>query len=142
MPRPTLKHLKRFLELKQGLGRLLGICLVAQPELQKLLSDRSQEVREVVQRLEQIELLPLDNDLEAYLKHKFERVQVAVADVFEADAYDALRARLVHVPRGGSAADAISLCYPLVVNNLVARAMNAAAAAGWPKVDAQVIGGC
>lgn len=142
MPKPTLKHLKRFLELKQGLGRLLGICLVAQPELRNLLSDRNPEVREVVQRLEQIALAPLDNELEAYLRHKFARMEIKVEDVLADDAYDALRARLIRVPRGGSAADAISLCYPLVVNNLVARAMNAAAAAGWPKVDAQVIGGC
>ena len=142
MPKATLKHLKRFLEIKQGLGRLLGICLVGQPELLNLLSDKSPEVREVVQRCEIVELLPLDNDLEAYLKHKFERMAIAAVDVFADDAYDALRARLIRVPRGGSAADAISLCYPLVVNNLVARAMNAAAAAGWPKVDGQVIGGC
>ena len=142
MPKATLKHLKRFLEIKQGLGRLLGICLVGQPELLTLLSDKSPEVREVVQRCEIVELMPLDNDLEAYLKHKFERMAIAAADVLADDAYDALRARLIRVPRGGSAADAISLCYPLVVNNLVARAMNAAAAAGWPKVDGQVIGGC
>lgn len=142
MPKPTLKHLKRFLEIKQGLGRLLGFCLVGQPELLNLLSDKSPEVREVVQRLEIVELLPLDNDLEAYLKHKFERMAIAAGDVLAEDAYDALRARLIRVPRGGSAADAISLCFPLVVNNLVARAMNAAAAAGWPKVDGQVIGGC
>ena len=30
----------------------------------------------------------------------------------------------------------------LVVNNLVCRALNAAAAVGFPKVDAQVIAGC
>lgn len=142
MPKATLKHLKRFLELKQGLSRLLGVCLVGQPELLNLLSDKSPEVREVVQRCEIVELLPLDNDLEAYLKHKFERLGAKVEDVIASNAYDALRERLIRVPRGGKASDAISLCYPLVVNNLLARAMNAAAAAGWPKVDAQVIGGC
>lgn len=142
MPKTTLKHLKRFLELRQGLSRLLGICLIGQPELLNLLSDKSPEVREVVQRCETIELLPLDNDLESYLKHKFERVGVKVDEVIAADAYDALRERLIRVPRGGKASDAISLCYPLAVNNLVCRAMNAAAGAGWPKVDAQVIRGC
>lgn len=142
MPKTTLKHLKRFLELRQGLSRLLGICLIGQPELLNLLSDKSPEVREVVQRCEIIELLALDNDLEAYLKHKFERLGVKVDAVLAGDACDALRERLIRVPRGGKAADAISLCYPLAVNNLVARAMNAAAAAGWPKVDAQVVRGC
>ena len=142
MPKPTLKHLKRFLELRQGLSRLLGICLVGQPELLTLLSDKSPEVREVMQRCEIIELSPLDNDLEAYLKHKFERAGTKVEDVIATDAYDAIRARLIRMPRGGKPSDALSLCHPLVVNNLVTRAMNAAAAAGWPKVDAQVIGGC
>lgn len=143
MPKTTLKHLKRFLELRQGLSRLLGICLIGQPELlTDLLSDKLSEVREVVQRCEIIELLPLNNDLEAYLKHKFERAGVKVDDVLAGDAYDTLRERLIQVPRGGKPSDAISLCYPLAVNNLVARAMNAAAAAGWPKVDAQVVRGC
>lgn len=142
LPVATLKHLKRFLELKQGLGRLLGICLVGQPELKNRLSDRNPEVREVVQRCELVDLQPLDNDLEGYLKHKFERMEIKLDDVLAADACDALRARLISLPRGGKPSDARSLCYPLVVNNLVTRAMNAAAAAGWPKVDGQVIGGC
>ena len=142
LPVATLKHLKRFLELKQGLGRLLGICLVGQPELKNRLSDRNPEVREVVQRCELVELQPLDNDLEAYLKHKFERMEIRLDDVLAPDACDALRARLISLPRGGKPSDARSLCYPLVVNNLVTRAMNAAAVAGWAKVDGQVIGGC
>ena len=142
MPKPTLKHLKRFLELRQRLSRLLGICLVGQPELLTLLSDKSPEVREVMQRCEIIELPPLDNDLEAYIAHKFARAGAKAEDVLAADAYDAIRARLIRMPRGGKASDAVSLCHPLVVNNLVTRAMNAAAAAGWPKVDAQVIAGC
>ena len=142
LPIPTLKHLKRFLELKQGLGRLLGVCLIGQPELKARLSEQKQDVREVVQRCELIEMAPLDNDLEAYLQHKFERMGMKAEDVLAADACDALRSRLIFTPRGGKLSDAVSLCYPLVVNNLVARAMNAAANAGWPKVDAQVIGGC
>lgn len=142
LPVVTLKHLKRFLELKQGLGRLLGVCLVGQPELKNRLSDRNPEVREVVQRCELVELQPLDNDLEAYLKHKFDRMEIKLEDVLASDACDALRARLISMPRGGKPSDARSLCYPLVVNNLLTRAMNAAAVAGWAKVDAQVIGGC
>lgn len=142
LPIPTLKHLKRFLELKQGLGRLIGVCLIGQPELKLRLSEQKQEVREVVQRCELVEMSPLDNDLEDYLKHKFDRMGLKADEVFDSDAFDALRARLIFTPRGGKASDAVSLCYPLVVNNLVSRAMNAAAAAGWAKVDAAVIGGC
>lgn len=142
MPTATLKHLKRFLELQDGLRRLVGVALVAQPELLRLLSSQNQEVREVMQRCELVELAPLDNELEAYLRHKFARFELKYEDVFALDAADAIRARLIRIPRGGKITDAQSECYPLVVNNLVARAMNAAAAAGWPKVDAQVIAGC
>lgn len=142
MPTATLKHLKRFLELKDGMQRLVGVALVAQPELRDRMGSQNAEVREVMQRCEILELLPLDNELEAYLKHKFARFDLKMDDVFAPDAADAIRARLIHIPRGGKPTDARSECYPLVVNNLVARAMNAAARAGWPQVDAQVIASC
>lgn len=140
LPTATLKHLKRFLELKDGLRRVIGVVLVAQPELRQLLHSQNPEVREVMQRCEIVELEPLDNDLEGYLAHKFARFELRPEQVFEADAYDAIRARLIYTPRGARAG--ISMCYPLGVHNLVARAMNAAAAAGWPKVDAQCVAGC
>lgn len=142
LPVATLKHLKRFLELKDGLQRLIGVALIAQPELAERLSSQNAEVREVMQRCEIVQMEPLDNDLEAYLRHKLGRSNVKLEDVLEADAVDAIRARLVQMPRGGKAGDAVSVCFPLVVNNLVCRALNAAAKAGWPKVDAQVIAGC
>lgn len=109
--------------------------------MRQLLSDRDPAVREIVQRCEQIELEPLDSALEAYLTHKLARAGIKLADVMEADAIDAIRARLIHVPPGGKPSDARSICYPLVVHNLVARAFNAAADVGYAKVDAQVIVG-
>lgn len=142
LPTATLKHLKRFLELKDGMQRLIGVALIGQPELRDRLGSQNAEVREVMQRCEVVELEPLDGELEAYLRHEFARFDLTFEDVFAPDAADAIRARLIHIPRGGKASDARSLCYPLVVNNLVCRAMNAAARAGWPQVDAQVIGGC
>jgi type II secretory pathway predicted ATPase ExeA len=142
LPLATLKHLKRFLELKDGMQRLIGVALIGQPELRERLGSQNAEVREVAQRCELVALDPLDAELEAYLQHKFARFELKLSDVFAADAFDAMRARLIHLPRGGRPADARSLCYPLVVNNLVCRAMNAAAAAHWPQVDAQVVKGC
>lgn len=41
--------------------------LIGQPELADKLSERNMEVREVVQRCEVVELLPLDNSLEEFL---------------------------------------------------------------------------
>ena len=142
LPTATLKHLKRFLELKDGMQRLLGVALIGQPELRERLGNHNAEVREVMQRCEVVELEPLDGELEAYLRHKFARFDLKYEDVMAPDAADAIRARLIHTPRGGKSTDARSLCFPLVVNNLVCRAMNAATRAGWPQVDAQVVGGC
>lgn len=142
MPDETLKHLKRLLEIKNGLRRLLGIALIAQPELIKRVSPQNPKLREVAQRLEIVHLEALNNDLAEYLAHKFARAGLKVDDVLDNDVVDAIRARLVRVPRGGSAADATSMCYPLVVNNLVCRAMNAAAENGFDKVTAEVIAGC
>ena len=142
LPIPTLKHLKNFMELKDGLRRLLGVCLIGQNELYNTLSERNPEVREIVQRCEQITMEPLDNDVEAYLQLKLERLGVKLADVFEPDAMDAIRARLIQQAHGHRTNEVVSICYPQVVNNLVCRALNAAAAVGFPKVDAQVIAGC
>lgn len=142
LPIATLKHLKRFLELKDGMQRLIGVALIGQPELRERLGSQNAEVREVMQRCEVVELEPLDSDLEGYLRHKFARFDLKYEAVFAPDAADAIRARLIHMPRGGKPTDARSQCHPLVVNNLVCRAMNAASRAGWPQVDAQVIAGC
>ena len=142
LPIPTLKHLKNFMELKDGLRRLLGVCLIGQNELFDILSERNPEVREIVQRCEQITMEPLDNDVEAYLQLKFQRMGLTLDKVFEPDAIDAIRARLIHTAHGHRTNEVVSICYPQVVNNLVCRALNAAAAVGFPKVDAQVIAGC
>ena len=124
-----------------GAFALLGVCLIGQNELFDILSERNPEVREIVQRCEQITMEPLDNDVEAYLQLKFQRMGLSLDKVFEPDAMDAIRARLIHTAHGRSH-EVVSICYPQVVNNLVCRALNAAAAVGFPKVDAQVIAGC
>lgn len=141
MPLSTLKHLKGWMELKDGLRRLLGVCLIGQPELGTLLGEHRPEIREIVQRCEKVTMEPLDQHLEAYLAHKLARVGVNAGDVFAADAYDALRARLTYLPRNARAGDGVSICYPLAVANRVCKAMNAAARNGWPKVDAAVVAG-
>lgn len=136
LPIDTLKQLKNFMEMKDRLRRLMGVCLVGQTkEMRMLLNERDPEVREIVQRCEQVDMEPLDNELEGYLEHKFERIGVKLAEVFEYDAMDAIRARLINK-------DSQSICHPQMVNNLVSRALNAATQVGFPKVDAQVIAGC
>lgn len=142
LPQATLRHLKGFMELKEGMRRLLGVCLVGQPELDQLLGANQREIREIVQRCERVTLEPLGDELDAYLAHKFERTGADVKAVLAPDAYAAIKQRLSYIPRGGTQRDLVSICYPLVINNLVCRAMNAAANVTWEKVDAQVIAGC
>ncbi|MDG2507675.1 AAA family ATPase [Stenotrophomonas maltophilia] len=135
LPLPTLKHLKRFRELKDGLRPLLSMILIGQPELGVKLSEHNPEVREVVQRIEIITLPPLDNELGAYLAHRFKRAQVPLDKVVEQSAIDALRAKLV--PSRGAG----SLLYPLAVQNALTAAMNRAADLGVPTVTADVVRG-
>lgn len=138
-PTATLKHLKRFLELKDGMRRLLGVALVGQPELRRVLKSSNFEVREVMQRCEIVELEPLEEQLHPYLNFKFARLGLDADAIFSPDAIEALRTRLVR-GAGGRHGDE-SLCYPLAVHNLVARCMNLAAQEAWETVDAQCVMG-
>ncbi len=140
LPVPTLKHLKRFVELKDGLRPLLGVILLGQPELAMKLNENDPHVREVVQRIEIVHLPPLNADLEGYVKHRFERVGAALARVIEPSAIDALRTRLTPELQRGTRGQG-SLLYPLVVHNVLTAAMNTAAEMGLPRVTADVIRG-
>lgn len=140
---PTLKAMKRFYELEDGFKKLLSIILVGQNELARKLSEKDPEVREVVQRCELITLPPLDNNLGAYLAHKFKRVDHDVAAVLEPDAIDAIRTALrrseTNTFGGKRTVSDVSKCHPLAVNNLVTRAMNQAVQIGAPRVNAALI---
>ena len=139
LPIPTLKHLKRFFELESGFKKLLSIVLIGQPELADKLSERNMEVREVVQRCEVVELLPLDNSLEEFLTFKLQRAGKQLSDIMDASAVEAIRARLSNL--GSNRKSMVSLLYPLAVSNLVIAAMNLAAEIGVPQVNADVVKG-
>ncbi|MEW6330207.1 MAG: AAA family ATPase [Pseudomonadota bacterium] len=134
----TLKYLKRFWELEDGFKKLLAIILVGQPELKGMLDERmNYEAREVIRRCEIAELLPLNGNLEEYLELKFRRIGKKLSDVFDKTAYDAIRTRLTVLRRGANKAD--SMLYPLVVNNLVTKAMNLCAEIRADKINADVV---
>ena len=135
LPMATLKHLKRFRELKDGLRPLLSIILIGQPELATKLSEHNPEVREVVQRIELINLPPLGSHLGEYLGQRFKRVGLPLDKVLDNGALDALRTRLTPTRGEGS------LLYPLAVHNALAGAMNRAADLGVPLVTADVVRG-
>jgi type II secretory pathway predicted ATPase ExeA len=136
---PTLKHLKRFMELEDGFKKLLSIVLIGQTELKTKLSERSPEVREVVQRCELVELSPLDSHLDEYLRFKFGRAGSEMSEIFDKDALDGIRARLIFSKPGKSSRETVSLMYPLMVNNLVTAALNQAAQLGFARVSGELI---
>ena len=140
---PTLKAMKRFYEQEDGFKKLLAIILIGQNELAEKLSEKDPEVREVVQRCELITLPPLDNNLSAYLNHKFKRVEADVATVLEPGAIEAIRAVLRRNESrsfgGKRTTQNVSKCHPLAVNNLVTRAMNMAAGISAKTVNAALI---
>lgn len=132
----TLKYLKRFHELEDGFKKLLSIILIGQQELKDKLDEaKHPEAREFIRRCEIAELLPLGEDLERYLAHKFKRVGVDPDAVLSKDAYDGIRARLTRSKAGQT----YSQLYPLVVNNLVTKGMNFAAERCIPVVTADVL---
>lgn len=145
LPTATLKHLKRFAELKDGLHPLLSIVLVGQTELRSRLAVNNAEVREVAQRCDIVELPPLDASLGEYLKFKLQRVGAELGKVINAEGIEALRERLTFARRTGSAKSAqvmqqwVSLAYPLAVANALTASMNLAASLGAPVVDAAIV---
>lgn len=142
LPVPTLKHLKRFLELEHGFKRLLSIILIGQQELRDKLSERSASVREVVQRCEMVRLEPLGDDLEAFLAFKFDRAGRKVNEFIDESGVQAIRAKMtVKVGRNpDTGADVFaSNLYPLAIGNLMVAAINEAAAIGVPVVNGDVI---
>lgn len=132
----TLKALKRFWELKDGLKRLLSIILIGQTELMDKLGSNQTDVREVVQRCVPVRLEPIKNPAE-FLAHRFARAGADLAAVFEAGALEALRDRLI-VARDMSGRG-VYKGYPLAISNLASAAINLAADLGERTVTADVV---
>lgn len=137
MPDATLTHLKRLHEVRDGRRGLLGILLLAQPELKlRLVAGlRSGALREVAQRCEVVELFPLDDDLRPYLERRATAAGVKLADLMEDDAIAAVRDRLILT----DGKKKVSMCYPLVVHNLITKALNEAAELGAPRLTRAMI---
>jgi type II secretory pathway predicted ATPase ExeA/predicted transcriptional regulator len=140
---PTIKHLKQFYELQDGFKKLISIIMIGQTELEGRLSEFNPEIREVVQRCELVRLPALDDHLEAYIKHKFERIGVDYKTVLDTSAIDEMRNRLrTSVTEGRGSTRSVktySLCYPLAVNNLLSGAMNMAVSVHAPIVTDELI---
>ncbi len=134
--RHTLKSLKRFHELKDGLARLLSIILIGQTELEKKLRVTDASVREVVQRCDVVHLTAI-SDPGAYLRHRFEYAGADFNAAFSPDGIEEIRANLTVSP--DSRGDGIYMGYPLMIANLATAALNLAASVGEKQVTADVV---
>jgi len=131
-----MKYLKRFWELEDGFKKLLSIVLIGQPELMDKLNEaKNPNAREFIRRCEVAQLVPLDRNLEDYLKFKFDRIGTPISKIFEDDTFEAIRKRLTKSENGR----VISHLNPLMVNNLVTKALNLCAEIGEEKLSAEVI---
>jgi len=135
--RSTLKFLKRFWEMKYGFKRLVGIILIGQPELKNRLKESSNwDAREFIRRATTVELGPYSvAEIRDYLALKFKRLGVDSSAIFTDDAFPAIERRLV-IDAGGRL---ISNAYPLLINNVVRKALNEAASICLPRVNADLI---
>ena len=136
---PTLKYLKRFWELEDGFKKLLAIVLIGQTEMKaKLDESQNWEAREVIRRIEVLELKPFGTgeEIAAYLDIKFGRLKKERAKIITDSGCEALAEKLRKQTRRGVV---YSVAYPLLINNWVRRAMNQAAELGAESVDADVV---
>jgi len=134
----TLKFLKRFWELEDGFKKLLAIVLIGQIEMKaKLDESKNWEAREIIRRMEILELEPLDGkEIAQYLDTKFKRLDRERREIFTDDACAALGRKLLRQARN----DVVySVAYPLLVNNWARKAMNLAASMKVKIVDADVV---
>lgn len=135
----TLKYLKQFYEIEDGFKKLLGIILIGQPELKDMLDEtRHVDMREVIRRIQIVEIKGLDDNIRDYLVFKFKRIGAKVEDIFAESAFEALAKRLTVEDYKKRK---ISHAYPGLVNSYVTRAMNMVCEMGETKVTAEVIYG-
>ena len=134
--RHTLKSLKRFWELKDGLHRLLSIILIGQTELGEKLKPADAGVREVVQRCDVLNITPIE-DVADFLRFRFARAGLDFGKIFTEDGVDAIKESLtVAQDRSGNG---VYMGYPLMIANMTIAALNLAASAGEKQVTADVV---
>jgi type II secretory pathway predicted ATPase ExeA len=138
LPTSTLRQLKRLREFELGFTKLVSVILIGQTELKVKLSERAAEVREVVQRIEMVELGPIAQaDFEGFLSFRLGRAEKQLGDVIDASGVQALTERLTSTGRDASR----SMLYPLAVANLVTASINLAAQLGEPRVTGDIVRG-
>jgi type II secretory pathway predicted ATPase ExeA len=120
-------------ELEIGYTKLLSIILIGQPELLTKLSERNPEVREIVQRCEVVNLMPIETArIEDFINHRLQRIDKKSSDIIDTSGITAIGDRLISRNKE-------SQLYPLAVSNFLVAALNLAAKIGVPMIDADIV---
>lgn len=136
----TIKQLKVLWELSEGFTKLIGICIIGQTELDKVLS--SMNVREFAYRVNKLEVPPLGRDLEEYINHKLTSSNLVPEKVIEPAALEHLQMALRGVRKFGRTTgrpdESVDMSYPLNVHILMKNLMNEAADIGEERITAEL----
>lgn len=138
----TLYFLKGMYELKHDFKPLLGIILFAQPELDAILNEEGNyDLRQTIRRIEILRMPALNGELPDFLKFKFARVGGEIEKVISKEAIKSISDILTSYESTGLKKIRVSRCYPLVAQNIIAKAMNWAAQNGERVVTPDAIEG-
>jgi len=141
LPTSVIKLIKRIWELTAGFSRVMGVVLIGQTELKKIL--QSSYVREFAWRCNQLTVQPLGRDLPDYVAHKFKSIGIDASTIFTADAIHAVRGKCAGRTQMGMSSNQpdmpTDLSYPLAINSWLARIMNAAAHIGEQKITEKLV---
>jgi len=140
LPKATLRHLKRLVEMERGMRFLVSVVMIGQTELGMRLSETDSEIREVVQRCGVCTLNPLPG-IESFLSHRLGAVGADLSKLITADGIAAIERRLHPTLQRGRDAVQVSLLYPLAVQNLFTACLNKAAELDYGRVDADIVAG-
>ncbi|MFQ5637997.1 MAG: AAA family ATPase [bacterium] len=120
LPDATLKSLKNFHEMTNGLKKILAIVIIGQRELFMKLNEPGHEIREVAARIDLVKLDPIPNLVQRYIEFKIDRAGGDYRKIFDESAIAEITRMLPNAN-------------PLMINNLAAGAIEEAYRLGrWP----------
>lgn len=129
--------LKAIHEIENVYSKTTGVVLIGQMELSRDLLNVAvhPKLKPFIARCHVEEINGLDKSLEQYIAHKFKQAGMSHLKVLTPGAIKALDERLS--PRSGE--QKRSFAFPLVVNNVIVKAMNETARLGENRVTEEII---
>lgn len=129
LPDETIKALKLFWEIRQGFKGILAIIMIGQNELTGRLHNYN--LREVSARVRMIEMKPIPNMLEKYIRHKIEIAGGNPDKIFDPSAFAEIKRTF--------SAERRALVRPAMINNFARAAINVAFETGKFPMNSEII---